>query len=279
MARDAPHPGRLPRAPRRRGAPHRGDAGACGCRGSPGGRRRRHRRRPRAWPREEFAGGEGLGAQAAARSSSGPRPRWAPPGSSTSATPTAGWAPSSTPTRRAGCASCARRSRRPPSGSPTSCARRMPTCCSATTPTAATGTATTCAVHEVGARAAELAGTPRVLQATVPRDTIARAVDLAARVYRFPPEFDRDGVRARLQRPRPRSPTASTCAGMPPRSGPRCAPTRRRPAPTTAPTGRWRPSCASPGRCTTWSSGASGTSTRAGPPGLPVAHDVFEGLA
>ncbi len=48
-------------------------------------------------------------------------------------------------------------------------------------------------VHEVGARAAELAGTPRVLQATVPRDTIARAVRLATRVYPFPPEFDREG--------------------------------------------------------------------------------------
>ena len=46
-------------------------------------------------------------------------------------------------------------------------------------------------VHEVGERAAYLAGTRRVLQATVPRDTIARAVDLAAKVYRFPPEFDR----------------------------------------------------------------------------------------
>jgi LmbE family N-acetylglucosaminyl deacetylase len=48
-------------------------------------------------------------------------------------------------------------------------------------------------VHEVGGQAARLAGTPRVLQATVPRDTIARAVDLAAKVYRFPPEFDREG--------------------------------------------------------------------------------------
>ncbi|KQZ90420.1 GlcNAc-PI de-N-acetylase [Phycicoccus sp. Root563] len=48
-------------------------------------------------------------------------------------------------------------------------------------------------VHEVGARAAELAGTPRVLQATVPRDTMTRAIDLAAKVYRFPPEFDREG--------------------------------------------------------------------------------------
>ncbi|WP_392465403.1 PIG-L deacetylase family protein [Arsenicicoccus cauae] len=46
-------------------------------------------------------------------------------------------------------------------------------------------------VHHVGARAAELAGTPHVLQATVPRDTICRALDLAALVYPFPPEFDR----------------------------------------------------------------------------------------
>ena len=45
-------------------------------------------------------------------------------------------------------------------------------------------------VHRVGARAAELAGTPRVLQATVPRDTICRAIALAGRIYRFPPEFD-----------------------------------------------------------------------------------------
>lgn len=50
-------------------------------------------------------------------------------------------------------------------------------------------------VHEVGARAAEIArerGLPvRVLWATVPRDLICRAIDLVARVYRFPPEFDR----------------------------------------------------------------------------------------
>ena len=45
-------------------------------------------------------------------------------------------------------------------------------------------------VHEVGARAAAIAGTPRVLEATVPRDTIVRAVRAAARVYRFPTEFD-----------------------------------------------------------------------------------------
>ena len=45
-------------------------------------------------------------------------------------------------------------------------------------------------VHEVGARAAEIAGTPKVLQATVPRDLMVRAVRLAGRLYRFPPEFD-----------------------------------------------------------------------------------------
>jgi LmbE family N-acetylglucosaminyl deacetylase len=46
-------------------------------------------------------------------------------------------------------------------------------------------------VHHVGARAAELAGTPVVLEATVDRDLLRRAVRLASKVYRFPPEFDR----------------------------------------------------------------------------------------
>jgi LmbE family N-acetylglucosaminyl deacetylase len=45
-------------------------------------------------------------------------------------------------------------------------------------------------VHQVAARAAEIAGTPRVLEATVPRDTIVRAVRAIGRVYRFPDEFD-----------------------------------------------------------------------------------------
>lgn len=52
-------------------------------------------------------------------------------------------------------------------------------------------------VHEVGARAAEIArecGLPvRVLWATVPRDLLCRAIDLASKVYPFPPEFDRAG--------------------------------------------------------------------------------------
>lgn len=46
-------------------------------------------------------------------------------------------------------------------------------------------------VNLVARRAAELADTPRLLEATVPRDSICRALDLAAKVYRFPPEFDR----------------------------------------------------------------------------------------
>jgi len=45
-------------------------------------------------------------------------------------------------------------------------------------------------VHHVGQRAAELAGTPVVLQATVPRDLLLRGIRLATKVYRFPPEFD-----------------------------------------------------------------------------------------
>ncbi len=46
-------------------------------------------------------------------------------------------------------------------------------------------------VHHVAARAAELAGTPVVLEATVDQDLLRRAVRLASLVYRFPPEFDR----------------------------------------------------------------------------------------
>ena len=48
-------------------------------------------------------------------------------------------------------------------------------------------------VHEVAAAAARLAGTPRVLESTIPRDLLAAAVRLSARVYRYPPEFDIEG--------------------------------------------------------------------------------------
>ena len=45
-------------------------------------------------------------------------------------------------------------------------------------------------VHEIGVRAAELAYTPRVYEATIPRDLLVRAIKAAGKVYRFPPEFD-----------------------------------------------------------------------------------------
>jgi len=45
-------------------------------------------------------------------------------------------------------------------------------------------------VHELGVLAAHIAATPRVFEATVPRDLILRGIRLASKVYRFPPEFD-----------------------------------------------------------------------------------------
>lgn len=45
-------------------------------------------------------------------------------------------------------------------------------------------------VHEVGAAAAALAGTPRVLEATVPRDLLVGALKVASKFYRFPEGFD-----------------------------------------------------------------------------------------
>ncbi|PZG16800.1 PIG-L domain-containing protein [Nonomuraea aridisoli] len=45
-------------------------------------------------------------------------------------------------------------------------------------------------VHRVGRRAAKIAGTEIVLEATVNRDPLVRLLKLAGRFYRFPPEFD-----------------------------------------------------------------------------------------
>jgi LmbE family N-acetylglucosaminyl deacetylase len=45
-------------------------------------------------------------------------------------------------------------------------------------------------VHRVARRAAELAGTPVLLEATVDRDLLRRAVRLVSRLYPLPPEFD-----------------------------------------------------------------------------------------
>jgi LmbE family N-acetylglucosaminyl deacetylase len=45
-------------------------------------------------------------------------------------------------------------------------------------------------VHQVGHLAAALAGTPVVLEATMPRELLVGAVQAVGRVYRYPPEFD-----------------------------------------------------------------------------------------
>ncbi|MGW2161518.1 PIG-L deacetylase family protein [Nonomuraea sp. NPDC001699] len=45
-------------------------------------------------------------------------------------------------------------------------------------------------VHRVGKRAAQIAGTEIVLEATVNRDPLVRLLRMAGRVYKFPPEFD-----------------------------------------------------------------------------------------
>ncbi|MEU4573297.1 PIG-L family deacetylase [Nonomuraea sp. NPDC023979] len=45
-------------------------------------------------------------------------------------------------------------------------------------------------VHRVGRRAAEIAGTRVVLEATVNRDPLVKLLKAAGKVYRFPPEFD-----------------------------------------------------------------------------------------
>lgn len=49
-------------------------------------------------------------------------------------------------------------------------------------------------VHHVGKRAAELAGTPRVLEATMPRELLCRIADLA-RLLRLPAPYGHDVVR------------------------------------------------------------------------------------
>ena len=87
-------------------------------------------------------------------------------------------------------------------------------------------------VHEVAARAAEIAGTPRVLEATVPRDTIVRAVRAVGRVYRFPEEFDPTSferafsARRRHHPPGERAPVRRGQAGVD--AGARVAGDRRR---------------------------------------------------
>lgn len=49
-------------------------------------------------------------------------------------------------------------------------------------------------VNRVGSRAAELAGTPRVLEATINRDLLAKALRIAHRLHLVPSEFDMSSV-------------------------------------------------------------------------------------
>ncbi|MFJ9850831.1 PIG-L deacetylase family protein [Streptomyces sp. NPDC101150] len=57
-------------------------------------------------------------------------------------------------------------------------------------------------VHRVGRRAAELAGVPRLLEATMPRDVVTRLMRLV-RLLRIPVRYDEDVVR-------PRTPSSDT---------------------------------------------------------------------
>jgi len=56
-------------------------------------------------------------------------------------------------------------------------------------------------VHRVGAEAARLAGTPRVVEATAPRELLTRTVRLVSRFHRLPSDFD-IGVYERAFTPR-----------------------------------------------------------------------------
>ena len=93
-------------------------------------------------------------------------------------------------TRRARCGSSAHRSRRLQSGWPRSCAPSGRDVLLGYDVNGGYGHRDHVRVHEVARRAAQIAETPRLLEATVPRDTIVRAVRLVSHLYHFPPEFD-----------------------------------------------------------------------------------------
>ena len=276
---DAPHPAGLPRPPRRRGAAHLGDDGARRRGGPP---RRRSWSPPtatRAWPPKSSPSDGRLGerrleelresarALGVARvehlgyADSGLGPQ-------TAARPA-----------RAGSGSCGPTSRRPPSGWPTILREERADVLLTYDRNGGYGHRDHVKVHEVGARAAALAGTPRVPGGDrAPRHDLrgrspSSAGSTASRRSSTPHRSSAPSARAR------RSRTASGSAATPAPSAPRCAPTPPRPPPTAAPTAPWRPSCASPARCSTWSSAASGSSTRRTRPGAPVSRDMFAGLA
>jgi LmbE family N-acetylglucosaminyl deacetylase len=103
-------------------------------------------------------------------------------------------------------------------------------------------------VHEVGKRAAELAGVATVLEATLPREVVERLVGLA-RVLRLPLPFDPTALGASTAPARP-SPTGSTFGASLGRN--------RRRLPATA---RWCTGAAgSPRSCGCWSGSRHGCS-------------------
>lgn len=67
-------------------------------------------------------------------------------------------------------------------------------------------------VHRVGKRAAQLAQTPRILEATMPREMLVRVAGIAE-FLRLPAPTDATWWVPRMRRGRT-SPTASTCFGM-----------------------------------------------------------------
>ena len=105
-------------------------------------------------------------------------------------------------------------------------------------------------VHEVGARAAQLAGTRKVLQATVPRDLIVKALHLVARIYPLPADFDIGSFERAYSPATQITHRISVRRYIAQKRAAMRAQGRRRPL-TAARTGHWRRSYASRGRCST----------------------------
>ncbi len=177
-----PHPGHVPRPPRRRGPAHGRSDGKGGRRRPPRGRRVRHRRRSRATPTlgptALRAKRSGLWRSGRGRGRGGgrhPRRR--------AAVVFLGYGDSGSGPVHGHLADGAfsargrRRGRR--ARWPTCCVRSGPTCSPCTTVSAATATPTTSRSTVSALRAAELAGTPVVLEATVSRELLQAGAELA----------------------------------------------------------------------------------------------------
>ena len=132
--------------------------------------------------------------------------------------------------------------------------------------------------HQVATRAAALAKTPRVLEATVPRDTIRRAVALAGRVYRFPEAFDPTTFERAFS---PRADITHRVNVIRYASAKRAS-MRAHASQATADSGGDRTLAAFlriPRPLYNVIFGREWFVDPAHPPGAPIAHDVFDGLA